>query len=368
MEAAEKLMPTAKRMLRELGHRRLDDAIVLAEGTDADLFAAADRSTTRAGDWCRLADSVLREYRYAALEPGTRLGLSILRAVRARGTEIHARNLRAPAGKCPRYRSGIAGIDRATGGFYGVTVLAGAPGVGKSLAALRAGIQAAAAGWRVVYYDCELGEQNFASRVMRVVRSEPETYGPPVANDCEGPDPEPARWSRLGHRLGDAPFQPRDLTRLADLRAWAEDIWSFVHQFDSRVLVVLDSVNQAARMLSETGGNDEGWRLTRQVAELAREVRKETDGAVAWLLVAELNRAGGIAGKDLEYIADLDVRMAQGSERGFTQIRVAKGREGGEGDYGDHLRDWRNGRLGSEPQESDANRGLDAEDMENDDL
>lgn len=342
---ASVLAKDARKALRELGHLRLDDAIAFANTIDADAFGLQNGKDSDALAWCRLADVTLREYRLAICEPGTRLGLAVQRAVRPRGTEIHARDLTAPSGKCPRYPAGLESIDHVTGGFYGVTCLGGAPGVGKSLVALRSALEAAVAGWRVLYYDCELGARNFASRVMRVVRTEPESFGPAISNDCDGPDLQPSRWSHFGHRLTDAPFRPRDLTRLADLSAWVQDILELIHHFDQRVLIVLDSVNQAARMLSSQGTNEEGWRLTRQIAELAREVRKETNGEVAWLLVAELNRQGTIAGKDLEYIADLDVRMQRGTETGFTSIRVAKGREGGEGDFGDYLRDWEQGRL-----------------------
>jgi predicted ATP-dependent serine protease len=345
MQSVTQRVTAAKRLLGEIGRRRLDQAITLAEATDADAFAADPAADDDQKAWLRLADVTLREYRHGASEPGTRLSLAIQRAVRPRTTEIHHRDLQSPRGQCPRYRSGLASIDDATGGFYGVTCLGGAPGMGKSLVALRAALEAAVTGWRVVYYDCELGARNFASRVMRIVRMDPALYGPATANDCEGPEFEPARWSDFGHRLTDAPFQPRDLTRLESLQAWVYDMLEFIHHFDPHALIVLDSVNQAARMLASSGTSEEGWQLARQIAELAREVRKETAGAVSWLLVAELNRQGTIAGKDLEYIADLDLRLTAGTEPGFTHLRVAKGREGGEGDYGDHLRDWRNGQL-----------------------
>ena len=45
------------------------------------------------------------------------------------------------------------------------------------------------------------------------------------------------------------------------------------------------------------------------------------------------------------YVADLDVRFLRSEIENMTDVKVFKGREGGEGNYGTYFRDWQAGRF-----------------------
>jgi hypothetical protein len=250
---------------------------------------------------------------------------------RGQGTAVSERNPRDAGALCPRYPTGIGPIDeRCRGGFYGVTVEGGEPGTGKSMQALACALEAAAAGWEVAYLDAELGDANFAMRVNCYIRNDVERFrGNPLLEE-DGVVDE-IHWLRVDG--------VPDLARLFGI------VFVGLPWIGDRQLVVIDSVNAIAKLLLIAGDERDYFSAIRLIGAVAQAVRKMSDGRVAFLLVSELTRAGGIRGADLEYVADLDVRFKRCQTRDYTEIVIPKGREGGEDNYGSFLRDWRRGRF-----------------------
>jgi replicative DNA helicase len=71
-------------------------------------------------------------------------------------------------GAIPAITSGIAGIDRMIGGFFGgeLTVVAARPAVGKSAFGLNIAMSATDKGYKVCFVSCEMSDTGFGQRIL----------------------------------------------------------------------------------------------------------------------------------------------------------------------------------------------------------
>lgn len=231
----------------------------------------------------------------------------------------------------PRYRSRIERLDLRCGGFYGMTVIAGGPGVGKSELALGTAIEAACPasdddperGWRVFYLDAELTEHEREDRFNHVAAGHPDPYA------CLD------RLHALPLGLGNA--HP-DLVRPRIERKLEEHGYA-----DEKVLVICDSVNSLAKL--QARGSDQAYFTAVEDWLLwGKEAVRISEGSVAFLMIFEVSKSGGTRGSaSAEFWANLAVRMTAGREEHEVNIDVRKGRQGGRGPLGKYVLDWRRG-------------------------
>jgi KaiC/GvpD/RAD55 family RecA-like ATPase len=225
----------------------------------------------------------------------------------------------APAS--PRWPSGVIRLDQRTGGgFYGVTCLAGFAKLGKSLLALASAVEAALAGWLVIYFNAEVTEPEMANRVLRYCGGNPK--------------------AELAERLQIVTVSPNVV--LAD---FVRRIVQGLDMETERVLVVVDSINRVATYMQDHSTGFGYFDGLHRIAEYAMVVRRETLGAVSWLLVSETNRGGQVKGATLEYMADLVLRMRPGKEPTQVELTLAEARESAGGALGLYERRWQTGTF-----------------------
>jgi hypothetical protein len=202
-------------------------------------------------------------------------------------------------GALPRFASGLADVDVCASGFYGLAVAGGPPKSGKSLLALRVGLDTAARGDAlVVYVDFELDRFTFSSRL----------FG---ATGVKSSDELPTWVADRFHVLDGADSSAEEL---------ADQIAMQLDEEASRVLVVVDSINRMAKnqQRHERGGNL--FLHLGDVVSWARNIVTLTSGEISCLLVSETNRAGAIVGLDPEYAADCFVTLAHTGNPGEVEI------------------------------------------------
>ena len=176
--------------------------------------------------------------------------------------------------------SGVDAVDKLSGGFYDLTVIAGGYKLGKSLLALRSALKAAESGRTIFYLDGENDESTLRRRIVNYFGCDftqwPDWYG---------------EWFTLRR------FSPQaTVAKIADFVA------ERLTEADDKVLIVIDSANRLAKRIAanqkvryfEALGGIVDW--GQNVACLSR-------GTVGVLLVSELNRRGEATGQDIEYSA-----------------------------------------------------------------
>lgn len=202
----------------------------------------------------------------------------------------------------PRYPSGIEAIDAETGGFYGLTVVGGQSGVGKSMLGIGSSLLGAMNGWRVFYGNAELKIPELSRRVGAFIG--------------EGNRDFLSRWHCI------------DLFQGATLDKLVCEVTSNAVQEDKKILLVIDSLNSLVRKM---GRVESGYfQAIDDVCAFAETCVRKSHGRVGVLLVSELSKHGGIKGGTTEYVCDFDIRMSHGEKQSdVTEIRAEKGREGG---------------------------------------
>lgn len=234
----------------------------------------------------------------------------------------------------PRWPSSLPDSTKAAPEFYGLTVLAGAPGAGKSTLALGSAIYAAAARWLVVYCDVENGPELMSRRMERF-------YGDRFDDEYEKLRP----WFVYTH------VQPG--VSLRDIYDLALGAYGTVHV---GVLFVLDSVHS---LLDALGVNDQrnAYGAAREFYAGLNYVVNESNGRVAYLAVSELNKGGSISGGlTSTYKGNVALTVAQCDDNeDEVEIRVVKNRDGEAGPLGRFTRDWRTSQFRAprfEPRQS----------------
>jgi KaiC/GvpD/RAD55 family RecA-like ATPase len=217
-----------------------------------------------------------------------------------------------------RWTSSVRELDDGmSGGFYGMTVVSGKAGGGKSILALASAIEAAEAGWTVMYFNTELDDRQMNNRLRR--------HG--ISNEAFD------RFAVMRVGFG---------VMVEDMAEW---LCSRLDDETKAVLVVVDSSTTFAR-LAGVRHEDKGT-----LTELARLVmwtatlRQRTQGVISFMLVSELNSQGVEYGREIQHLADVVLRVEKTDEADTVELNCIKGREGGEKDYGQFFRDWRRGRL-----------------------
>lgn len=219
-----------------------------------------------------------------------------------------AKPVLADHGNGPRWPSGINLLDCRAGGMYGLTVVGGESGVGKSMLAIGASLAAAQRGWRVVYANAELKLPEIGRRIVAFL----------------GVNAEPLRrWHCI------------DVFDGVSLQSFIHLACDRVLPMDEQVLIVIDSINSFTRKQGARGTNI--FDALNDITAFAETCVRKSNGNIGMLLVSELTRAGGVKGATAEYVCDLDIRMkhSKSSDKNIVEISTDKGREGGGNtDYG----------------------------------
>lgn len=230
--------------------------------------------------------------------------------------------------RLPRYLSRIDRIDlNEAGGLYGVSLVAGQAGVGKSEMALGVGVEAAirsteipTRNWRVIYINGELTRNELAGRFNSVALGHPEAYRAVDYIHVMHADP--------------AHSHPADAQHFIEGKIAIED---------TKLLIILDSINTLAKL--GTRGSEGGY-FSRMDEWLlwAKESARITEGKIAFLIVCEMNKGGGVRGSaQAEYWSNISLRLKNGHGEHEVAIECTKGRQGGRGDLGRYILDWRRG-------------------------
>lgn len=221
----------------------------------------------------------------------------------------------------PRWRSGLGELDDITGGRYGVTVVAGAKKLGKSMIGIGMACETAMDGACVVYLNAEIPKVQLANRILRY---------------CEGAIPQQIAEN----------FHPIMVSPGATLDRIRQLIGEAIDPSAEHLLVVVDSINS----VSEALGDNDYFKSIREVANMVAIPRKHTEGRISGILVSETNRDGGAKGGKLEYLADL-ILLLKKTDDGpdFASIEIDASRESSLGDnfgqLGIFRRDFYRGRF-----------------------
>tara|TARA_Y100001973_G_scaffold72399_1_gene105563 strand:+ start:1397 stop:2359 length:963 start_codon:yes stop_codon:yes gene_type:complete len=256
---------------------------------------------------------------HIASRPGNRL-IETLRV--ARNTALHPIEWQDADEPCfdssPKWSSGCDAVDDVLdGGLYGVTVIAGAPKVGKSLMSISAAVCAARAGWRVIYCNAELSRSQMSLRLQNFMGAiEPEVV----------------------ERLSIA-----NVTTGVTIDNLCRELEERVALEDERLLIVLDSINRVCDMGQADESENGYWSLLRDWSAWAMNSRRSSEGSVSWLIVSELAQHGGVKGRSLEYLADAVVRINATSADDIVDVDVPYSRATRSGTVGVLRRDFGHG-------------------------
>jgi len=204
----------------------------------------------------------------------------------------------------PRWPSTLFELDRRChGGFYGLSVLVGKKGLGKTLLALGSCLEAAATrDWQVVYFSAELDQQELAVRIGR--------YFERHAGSVDAVGFFHAIHLGKGHTL-------EDLCRMVEERT---------DPSGPRILVCIDSVTTAARLARRNFLFE-----LEQLSLWSMLARRMSSGLASFLLVSEENKLGGAKGGALEYWADVVLKLAKPQGPGVDLVLEKSRRTLGEG-------------------------------------
>lgn len=225
-------------------------------------------------------------------------------------------------GRAPRWPSSLPDLDQQAGGFYGVTVLAGETGCGKSTWACASAFEAALAGWYVIYLNAELDDGTLRWFIRRY-------FGP--LEDEKKAALAAIRFVHIRPGIALSNFAKR---AALSVPTWAE-----------RMLIVADSINTICEMGQGEEGQETYFQELRRWLLWAMESRRLSNGRISHLVVSELNAKGETKGRKADYVADMVLRVQRGESDGYVKVKVTKGRYSGTHDFGGLLLDHRTGRL-----------------------
>lgn len=215
----------------------------------------------------------------------------------------------------PRWPTGLGWVDRMPN-FRGVVIVAGLPSSAKSVLALGSGIDAARAGWDVLYLSAEMAERPFAGRLMaRCGAVVPETF----------------------HFI--------DVTYGASVEGLLE--WIEARVSERPTLVIFDSVSSFCDQAEKQDVDDpHGMGLLKRLVMWSINVRRATDGQVSFMLLAEASKEGRARGRFADHKADLALLMESSkSEPSVKMISITKAWEYATGDLGEFGFDIGESRL-----------------------
>ena len=210
----------------------------------------------------------------------------------------------------PTFRSGFPALDAHGKGFCGITSIAGETGVGKSMWAAGASVEAALSGWRVVYLNVEL---------------DPSTVLSYFGNYCRGD----ADWNAMQRQVR-LWFCDPGIT----LEQIVDRCTQSIQDEDAKALIVLDSIDSFSESTSDRGGMNQFVEQRRWLF-WAMQCRRSTSGGISFILLGERNADGYLKGRKGAFTADNVVSIAYAKTDGHFHIKQEKGRYCGRADYGE---------------------------------
>jgi len=220
------------------------------------------------------------------------------------------------ASLCPSFPSGMPGLD-----FFGLTVLVGEPGCGKSLIGISCGLDSyQTGGWDVAYLGVEIDKGEMSFRVGRCHQSQ--------------------RLPRINiAEIGWLMLQPGQI----DMGQVVEKIGN-VATGEKKLLVIIDSINSLAE-LGTDGTMSASLGATTKLFHWATQVRMHTGGNVSFLIISETNAGGGVKGRKGSFSADLVINLVKTPERGIVEAVCIKSRSRPTFEPVPYEIDWDAGRM-----------------------
>lgn len=324
--------PSASGVDLSLANALLRHATITRDDADAALRASRSRANEKAKDSQYFARTI--DLALSAMRPDTAQSKTEDRAGWLRHLLRDSRRAKMPIemldylgpqiAQAPRWPSTVEEWDQGTGGFYGISMLAGVGGAGKSIVALGSALCAAAAGWTVAYMNAELPVSTIRMRLSRMMG---------------GFGIERAEIEKSLHVFG-----VYDGATLDDVVEWT---CSLVEPTTQRLLVVLDSLNTLATYTCGSGAGDGGYFRELDAYLLwSAEARRHSEGAISFLMVSELNRSGVVKGGTSEYRPDvvMTLKRSPSIECGI-HFDVTKSRETKLVDTGEYVLDFQRMRV-----------------------
>lgn len=225
----------------------------------------------------------------------------------------------------PRISTSVDVLDERTGGgVYGLSVLAGDSGVGKSTVALNVALHAKAAGWDVVYVAAEMEQAEYEKRAARYLHT------------SEAELRDSGRMPMIAH-VADG----LDLDSLIDLLMMAPT------NDTERYLIVFDSLTKISAYIDKSSATHSLFDSMNVLTRMGESAVRFGDKRIAVLMTSELNKDGAALGRRITYSASLQVNMMQDKEQpDLVKVSVAKGRHSAKTQpMGPFMQDWRNHRL-----------------------
>jgi len=218
----------------------------------------------------------------------------------------------------PTWPNGFAGQPcEALPNLRGVVVVAGVPSAGKSVLALASGIDAARAGWDVLYLQAEMAERPFAKRLRNAVGlvGKPQTF----------------HHVDIGYGAS-----------IEALMAWIESRIT-----ERPTLIVFDSLTSFCDQAeAQDPADPHNATLSKRLIMWSINVRRATHGEVAFLMLAEASKEGRIRGRSGDHKADLALHMESNPQSpSVKRITVTKAWEYQTGPLGEFGLDLQNARL-----------------------
>ncbi len=214
-----------------------------------------------------------------------------------------------------RFPSTIEPVERAYGGFYGVTSLIAEPGLGKTMLAWSVALQAAATQkWNVVFFAGELDEGEMIERRAREM----------TVHESAIDGVDYLKMVNVGIGQTTVDF----CCELAGLDP------------ELPILVVMDSINTIATL-----SRRDYLRTLEDFAIWAMMSRRISRGACSFLLVSETNKKGNSKGEKLEYWSDLAIGMTGKKGEIAVDFTVKKVRRGKWVHLGMLTRNWDTNRF-----------------------
>jgi 5S rRNA maturation endonuclease (ribonuclease M5) len=181
--------------------------------------------------------------------------------------------------KAPTWPTGLRGHEPiyALPSLCGVVVAAGVPSTGKSYFAIASAVDAARAGWDVIYLSCEMSDGTIARRILAA---------------SGGALPETFHLVTVGYGAS-----------VEGLIDWIERSVT-----ERNTLVIFDSVSSFCDQAEKTDTDDPyGTEMLRRLVMWAVNCRGETEGQIAFLLLAEASKEGRVRGRTADHKADLSL-------------------------------------------------------------
>ncbi len=214
--------------------------------------------------------------------------------------------------RSPRWWTPIGALE-----VYGVTVLGGDAGAGKSMFAMSVALQSALRDdVATVYVAAEMTREQVMVRFGWLAAA----WGHTTATLEHA-----LRSGKLVIYLRNGPTTFDEFTESVGEALLGED----------SALVVVDSINS---LLDAFEDDLDYWTRFRRLRNAIIDSRRQSEGNLAFLLLSELNKDSVTKGRQWEYAADLVLNFKQTATPRTVSVRVVKSREvGAEGSLGD----WR---------------------------